>query len=113
MTDYIEIHWTAGSIDEARAILRHLVQEKLIACGQMIPWIESVYLWNGKLETSQESMVILKTRKELFEEVKNYIQSHCRYEVPEILATEILLGNSEYLNWLEDNTKPIVRKAHS
>lgn len=104
MTEFIEIHWTSGSIDEARKIARYLVQDKFVACAQIVPWIESIYKWNGQLETSQESKIILKTRHENYETIKKIILDNCSYQVPEITYQFIDGGNKEYLDWLRDNT---------
>lgn len=100
MSKFIEIHWTSGSIDEARQVSRYLVQENLIACAQIIPWIESIYMWSGQLETTQESKVVMKTELERFESVKEVILKNCKYQVPEITYTFIEGGNESYLSWL-------------
>lgn len=97
---YIEISWTSGSLDEARKISRRLVEEKLVACAQIIPWIESIYIWNDQLETSQESKVTFKTTLDLYELVSKTIREHCSYEVPEILYRTIDGGNTAYLDWV-------------
>lgn len=102
MSDFIEIQWTSGSIDEARKICRFLVEEKLVACAQIIPWIESIYLWNQQLETTQETKVLLKTRKEHYEQIQNVIIKNCKYQVPEILSTSIHQINSSYQDWMEE-----------
>jgi periplasmic divalent cation tolerance protein len=81
-TQFIEITWTSGSLDEARKIARRLVEEKLVACAQITPWIESIYVWNDQLETSQESKVVFKTTLDQYELVAKTIQEHCSYEVP-------------------------------
>lgn len=104
MSEFIEIHWSSGSIDEARKISRFLVQERYVACVQITPWIESIYLWNGQVETSQESKIILKTRKDLYEQIRKVIQENCTYQVPEITYQEIDGGNEEYLHWLRETT---------
>jgi periplasmic divalent cation tolerance protein len=101
MSEFIEIHWTSGSIDEARKISRFLVQERLVACAQITPWIESIFMWNNQLETAQESKVTLKARLDHYEAIKNVIKSNCTYEVPEITYVKIDGGNKEYLEWLE------------
>jgi len=105
MSEFIEIHWTSGSIDEARKISRYLVQEKLVACAQITPWIESIYLWNGQLETTQESKIFLKTHKDLYDKIKDVIYENCSYQVPEITYQYIDGGNEEYMGWLRDNTQ--------
>lgn len=104
MTDFIEIHWTSGSLDEARKISRYLVQQRLVACAQIIPWIESIYMWNNQLETTQESKIILKTRLERYDEIKNTILQNCKYQVPEITWIRIEGGNEEYLKWIAEST---------
>lgn len=112
MSEYIEISWTSGSIDEARKISRFLVQENLVACAQITPWIESIYLWNGQLETTQESKIVLKTRKELYEQVKKIILENCTYQVPEITYHFIDGGNEEYLLWLRGQLVPILNPTY-
>lgn len=105
MSEYIQIHWTCGGLDEARQIARHLVEKRLAACASIIPWVESIFYWNDQIDTCQESKVIFKTRKELFEAVKNEILKNTKYEVPEILALPILDGNREYLDWVSRQTQ--------
>jgi periplasmic divalent cation tolerance protein len=100
MDKLIEIHWTAGSLDEARRIARYLVQDKLIACAQIIPWVESIFLWNEKMDTEQESLVVLKTVAGHYDRIKEVIESNCQYEVPQITALEITKCNSSYQQWL-------------
>ena len=104
MTEYIEIRWTSGSIDEARKVCRYLAQERLVACAQIVPWVESIYMWNNQLETTQESKILFKARLDQFEEIKNVIVQNCTYEVPEITYSLIDGGNQEYLDWLEEST---------
>ncbi len=102
---YIQIQWTCASLDEARHIARMLVEKKWVACAQIIPWVESVFMWNNQLDTVQESKVIFKTRASLFEQVKNLILQHAQYEIPEILALPITEGHQEYLEWVAENTQ--------
>lgn len=100
MSTFIEIHWTSGSLDEARKVSRYLAQERLIACAQIIPWIESVYLWNNQLETAQESKIIFKTILDNYEKIKEIINQNCSYQIPEITYFTIQGGNEEYLDWM-------------
>lgn len=102
---FVQIQWTCGSLDEARQIARQLVQKRWVACAQIIPWIESVFMWNNQLDTSQETKVIFKTRASRFEEVKKYILEHAKYEIPEIIETPITKGHQEYLDWVVENTQ--------
>ena len=93
---FIEIHWTCGSLDEARKISRYLVQERCVASAQIIPWLETIYMWNNQLETTQESQVIFITRADLFEKVKTIIQENASYQIPEIIYTQIDGGNKGF-----------------
>jgi periplasmic divalent cation tolerance protein len=101
----IEVYWTCGSLQEARKIAQQLVSEHLVACAQIIPWIESVFIWNNQLETAQETKVIFKTVSSNYEKIKEFIKKNCSYEVPEITFSKLDGGNSEYLNWVRDATK--------
>lgn len=104
MTDFIEIQWTSGSLDEARKVSRYLVQERLVACAQITPWIEAVFMWDNKLDTVQESKVVLKTRAENYDKVRDVIEKNCKYEVPEITWHSIEGGNQAYMDWLAEST---------
>lgn len=97
----IEVRWSVGSLDEARTIARHLVQERLVVCAQIIPWIESIFIWNEQLDTVQESKVILKTELRLYEKIRDFIKQKCSYEVPEISYVILDGMNSEYEEWLK------------
>ena len=102
---FIEIIFTHDNPDQAREIVRHLVENGLAACGQMIPGLTSIYRWKGKIEETPECKVFLKTRASLCEKVCETIRAMHAYEVPEILVREILSVNPDYTRWLEENTK--------
>ncbi len=102
MDQFIEIHWTSGSIDEARRISRMLVEGKYVACAQIIPWIESIYIWDDKLQTEQESKIVFKALISRFDEIKDLIIRNCSYQVPEITYQIIVGGNQAYLEWLQN-----------
>lgn len=109
MPDFIEIHWTSGSIDEARKVSRYLVQERHVACAQIVPWIESIYMWDNKLNTAQESKIVLKTVREKFETVRDIIKQNCKNEIPEITCITIDAANQEYLDWVADSTLQMIK----
>ena len=107
--EFIEIHWTSGSLDEARRISRYLVQERYVASAQIIPWFESIYMLDNQLETTQESKIILKTKKENLDKIRETIERNCKYEVPEIIWFKIEGGNRAYMEWLGSST--LVKQA--
>lgn len=105
MTEFTKISWVCGCIDEARKVARYLVQERLVANAEIIPWIESIVMWNNQLETYQETKVIFKTRKNLIEKVTRVILENSSYQVPEIIYTQIEEGNAPYLTWMDDSIR--------
>ena len=100
MTDKRIVLSTAGSEDEARKIALYLVEQKLAACVNIIPQIESVYRWKEKVESSQEYLLLIKTSAERFPQVRDAIRELHSYELPECVAISIEDGSSEYLQWL-------------
>ncbi len=100
--NWIQTEWISGDLKEARKIVQELLKENLIACANIIPKVESHYLWEGEIKTSQEVIVLMKTTAELFETIKTYIEAGCSYQVPAILKFEIADGNHSYLNYLSE-----------
>jgi periplasmic divalent cation tolerance protein len=96
---------TVGTSDEALAIARTLVEEKLVACVQIIPRIRSIYRWKGEVCDEEEQMLIMKTRSDLCSTLQNRIRGLHSYEVPEILSFPIAAGLPEYLAWVIENTR--------
>ncbi len=103
MGELIQIQWTSGNIDEARRVCRFLVQERHVACANIIPWVESIYMWNNQLETEQECKVILKTTRNKFEVVKEAIQNNCSYELPEISFLLVAGTTDEFSKWINES----------
>jgi periplasmic divalent cation tolerance protein len=98
------VYMVCGSEDEARKIAQVLLAERLVACANIMAPHSSLYWWNDKIETGQEVAVILKTRGELFERVK---EAACRlhsYECPCIIALPIENGYEPFLQWIEAQT---------
>ena len=101
MSEYVIIIWTAANIEEARNISRKLVEERHVACASLIPTVESIYEWEGRIETSQESKVLFKTRREKFAAVEQVIRENCSYDVPEITAISLETGHQPYFDWID------------
>lgn len=100
----IEIQWTSDTLDQARRICRFLVQERYVACAQITPWVESIFLWDNKMDTVQESKVVLKTRMENYDAIRKVIEENSQYEVPQIIWMKIDGGNKDYMDWVEKST---------
>ena len=104
MTDYIVVYVTAPE-NEAPELARTLVNERLVACVNIVPGLRSFYWWKGKVEDEPEVLCIMKTRSNLFESLRDRVRELHSYEVEEIIALPILAGNPPYLDWIKENTK--------
>ena len=95
---------TAGSQEEARKIAHALVERRLAACVNIVPQIESVYRWQGQVETATEWLLVIKTQASAFERVRDAIKELHSYDLPECVMLEVEAGSSEYLRWITENT---------
>jgi|ERR1700733_13130381 periplasmic divalent cation tolerance protein len=103
MTDKRLVLTTCGSIEEARRIAHELVERQLAACVNIVPQIESVYRWQGKVETASEWMLIIKTTEAAFGRLRDALIELHSYELPECIAIEIKEGSSAYLQWIGES----------
>lgn len=101
--NYQMLFCTCPNKTSARAIASLLVENNLAACVNIIPSIESVYQWEGKIETAQEELLIIKSRLDKYDEIEQQILDHHPYELPEIIAVTIDAGLSAYLSWIDKN----------
>ncbi len=91
-----------SSKSEAEKIALNLLNEKLIGCANILSPVTSVYYWSSKIEKSEEHLVLMKSRVDLFEKLTKKVKSLHSYDVPEILALPIVKGSKDYLAWLND-----------
>ncbi|HWP56424.1 MAG TPA: divalent-cation tolerance protein CutA [Candidatus Acidoferrales bacterium] len=102
MTDFVVVYVTVGSARDAERLASLLVEERLAACVNRIGGVRSCYRWEGKIEDSREELLMIKTRRDLFDALKAKIQKEHSYSVPEIIALPIVEGNAGYLQWLDE-----------
>jgi len=110
MTDKIVVLTNCGSADEAERIARSLVEKRLAACVNVMPAVRSFYRWKGVIEDEQESLLVIKSSRALFDELRAEIEKLHSYEVPEVIAVPIVDGSEGYLEWLE---RELVAKLES
>lgn len=110
MTDKIVVLCTCSSSDEARRIAGELIARRLAACVNLLPPVRSVYHWKGAVEESEEILMIIKSARPLFEQLRAAIARLHSYEVPEIVALPIVEGSASYLAWMDSELIPPVQE---
>jgi len=105
MTDKRIVLSTAGSEEEARKIARYLIEHQLAACANIMPQVESIYRWQGKMESSREWLLLIKTTAEKFSAVCDAILELHSYDLPECISLAVDEGSSAYLDWIEQSVK--------
>ena len=101
---YIIILSNTNSMDSAETIANFLVKEKLAACVNIVPKIISIYSWKNQIEKEEEFLLLIKSRIELFDQIKEKITMLHPYEVPEIISFDIENGSENYLDWIRTCT---------
>lgn len=109
MTDKVVIMVTAASRRECRKIARRLIEAKLAACVNITQPIQSVYWWEGKIDTGREFLMFIKTERDLFPQVAAEISLIHSYHTPEIICLPIIDGSPNYLQWIGDSVRPVTK----
>jgi periplasmic divalent cation tolerance protein len=104
MGHYIVCLVTIDDIEKGAKIARMVVEKKLAACVNIVPQVRSIYTWNGRVCDEKESLMIIKTRHDLFALLKDAIKEMHPYEVPEIISLTIDHGLPQYLKWIDEST---------
>jgi len=103
--EFLVVFCTVPNQKTAEAISTTLVEEKLAACCNIVPGITSIYFWNNEVQKESELLLIIKTSTLAFENLRKRIEELHPYEVPEIIALPIKMGNQSYLSWVDENVK--------
>jgi periplasmic divalent cation tolerance protein len=107
VTDKVVVLVTTASLREAKKIARHLVDSNLAACVNISQPIRSVYRWEGKIADEKEYLLLIKTVRDLFNEIKSAISRIHSYHTPEIVCLPIIDGSRNYLQWIADSVKKV------
>lgn len=105
MTDKIVVLSTCDSEEQAAKVARGLVERKLAACVSILPGARSIYRWKGQIEDTAEWVLVIKSRRDLFDALRTELQKLHSYEVPEVVALPIVDGSEGYLAWLDRELK--------
>lgn len=101
MTEHVVVLCTVPDDEVAASIARSVVRRRLAACVNIVGGIRSIYRWKEKIEESQERLLVIKTRHDQFDALRDAVVALHPYDVPELLALPVLAGNPAYLSWLD------------
>ncbi|XP_010266345.1 PREDICTED: protein CutA, chloroplastic isoform X1 [Nelumbo nucifera] len=101
----IVVYVTVPNREAGKKLAESIVKEKLAACVNIVPGIESIYEWQGQIHKDNEELLIIKTRESLLEALTEHVKANHEYEVPEVIALPIKGGSLQYLEWLKNNTR--------
>ncbi len=99
--DRIVVLITTGSREQANKIADSLISKRKAACVNVVPQVDSLFWWKGKIDSAHEALLLVKTKASLFPEIVTLVKEIHSYEVPEIIALPIVAGSEDYLNWLD------------
>lgn len=102
--NYLVVFVTVKDPDEAQKISQGLLEQKLIACANILSGVKSLFWWEGKVDQADEALLVMKTQKKLFSGVVKAVKSLHSYSVPEIIALPIVAGSEDYLKWVSEST---------
>ena len=100
--NYIVVFITANNTEEAQRIARLLLERRQAACVNIIPEVDSSFWWEDKLDSAQESLLVIKTKASLLPEITKSVKKMHSNAVPEIIALPIVGGNQDYLDWIDN-----------
>jgi periplasmic divalent cation tolerance protein len=103
--DFVVVLMTAPDADVAGRIANTLVDERLVACANILPGLRSIYRWEGKVCDEPEVLCLMKSRLDLFPALRDRITNLHPYQVPEIVALPLVAGSTPYLDWVRQSTK--------
>jgi len=104
MTEALVVFVTTPTAERAAELARALVEERLAACGNVVPGLRSIYRWEGKVHDEGEALLVLKTTRARFESLRERVLALHPYEVPEVIALPIEAGSAPYLAWIASET---------
>ena len=105
MEEYIQVITAIEKREDAEKIANAMVEKRLAACVQIVGPIVSTYWWKGNIERVEEWLCIIKSKKDLYDELEKSIREIHPYETPEIFALSIAAGSEDYLKWLSREVK--------
>ncbi|MFF8282915.1 divalent-cation tolerance protein CutA [Streptomyces albus] len=106
MAEILTVLTTTGSQEDAQTLAAGAIERRVAACAQISGPVTSVYRWEGSVQTDAEWQVLFKTSGQRYEALETYLREAHSYDVPEIVATEVVRGSADYLRWVAEETRP-------
>lgn len=106
MEPLADITVTAPDAEWLTDLTYQLVEQRLVACGNVIPGVRSTYRWSGRIEQAEEAVVLLHTRAALVPQVIAAVEAQHPYDTPQVVALPVLAVNHSYHQWVLDSTEP-------
>lgn len=103
--NYLVVFITTANAVEAQRIANILLSERKAACINIVPQVHSRFWWQGKIDSADETLLIVKTKASLLDDLIGLVKENHSYEVSEIIALPIVGGNQDYLRWIDDETE--------
>ncbi|KAG9450785.1 hypothetical protein H6P81_010750 [Aristolochia fimbriata] len=101
----IVVYVTVPNKEAGKKLAESIIKEKLAACVNRVPGIESVYWWDGQVQADSEELLIIKTRESLLQPLTQHVKANHEYDLPEVIAMPITGGNEKYLEWIKNSTR--------
>ncbi len=102
--DVLVVLCNCPDIETARRLAASAVEQRLAACVNIIPAVESVYRWQGEIENEPESTLLIKTAGKRFDALRDYLHENHPDELPEVIAVPVVWGLTGYLDWVREST---------
>jgi periplasmic divalent cation tolerance protein len=106
VSEHVVVLSTVGKAEDAARIARALVERRLAACVNVLPSVRSFYRWQGAVQEDEERLLVIKTRRDRFEALREALVALHPYELPEAIALPIEAGHAPYLAWIDESVQP-------
>lgn len=106
MSEHVVVLSTVGTAEDAARVARALVERRLAACVNVVPAVRSIYRWKGKVEEDEERLLVIKTRRDRFEALREALVALHPYELPEAVVLTVEAGHAPYLAWIDESVEP-------
>jgi periplasmic divalent cation tolerance protein len=106
VTDKIVVLTTCNSQEQGAQLARHLLEQRLAACVNILTGAQSFYRWKGEIEQAAEVVLIIKSRRDVFDKLRDAIAHLHSDEIPEVIALPVVDGSEVYLSWLDRELAP-------